>query len=157
MALSSRFRVGPFIVVSLFFWVASTLAFAQGPSMPATGNLIEAPAAVHVTSFESGDRHKFWDNKNKALFVAVAALSTADFAVTRLNLQHGGIELDPLTRPLAGSTAGLAVNFAAETTSVIAISYFFHKTGHHKLERITSLVNISVSGCAVGYDLMHRQ
>ena len=125
--------------------------------MPATGNVIEAPAVAHITSFESRDQHRFLDNKNKALFVAVATLSTADFAVTRLNLQHGDVELDPLTRPLAGSTAGLAVNFAVETTSVIAISYFFHKTGHHKLERITSLVNIGGSGFAVGYDLMHRR
>jgi hypothetical protein len=124
--------------------------------MPAATSLAEAPAAVRVTPFESGDRHKFWDNENRVLFAAVAASSTADFFATRANLQHGGRELDPLTRPLAGSTAGLTVNFAAETASVIAISYFFHKTGHHRLERITSLVNIGSSSAAVGYDVMHR-
>jgi hypothetical protein len=156
MALSSRFRVGTFVVVSLFFWVASTLAFAQGPTMPATGNMIEAPAAVHVTSFESGDQHRFWDNKNKALFVAVAALNTADFAVTRSNLQSGGTELNPLTRPFSHSSAALAANFAGETAGVIAISYFLHKTGHHKLERIASFVSIGESGTAVSYGLTHR-
>jgi hypothetical protein len=155
MALSSRFRAVRFAVVSLCFLIPSSLAFAQGPAMPAA-SLVEAPRAVRVTPFESGDRHKFWDNENRGLFVAVAALSTADFFATRANLQHGGRELDPLTRPLAGSTAGLAVNFAGETASMIAISYFFHRTGHHKLERISSLVNIGSSGAAVGYDVVHR-
>ncbi|SRR5258708_1119558 len=156
MALFSQFRVGRFVVVSLFFWVASTLAFAQGPTMPATGIIIEAPAAVHVAPFEGGDRHRFWDNKNRVLFVAVAALNTADFAVTRSNLQSGGTELNPLTRPFSGSTAGLAANFAGETAGVIALSYFFHKTGHHKLERIASFVSMGESGVAVSYGLTHR-
>lgn len=154
--LSSRFRVGYLVVVSLFFWIASALAFAQGPTMPATSGVIEAPAVAHVTSFESGDRHRFWDNKNRVLFVGVAALNTADFAVTRSNLQSGGTELNPLTRPFSGSTAGLATNFVGETAGVIALSYFFHKTGHHKLERAVSLFSISESGAAVGYGLTHR-
>ena len=83
-------------------------------------------------------------------------MNSADFAVTRANLQDGGTELNPLTRPFAGSTAALAANFAGETAGVVALSYFFHKTGHHKLERIVSLVSMSESGAAVSYGLMHR-
>jgi hypothetical protein len=56
----------------------------------------------------------------------------------------------------AGSTAGLAINFAGETAGSIGLSYLFHKTGHHKLERLTSFVNIGASGGAVGYGLSHR-
>ena len=56
----------------------------------------------------------------------------------------------------SGSTAGLAANFALETASTIGISYLFHKTGHHKLERITSFVNIGNSAGAVAYRLAHR-
>jgi len=100
--------------------------------------------------------HKFWDKKNTALFATAAAFSAADFAVTHDNLSNGGQELNPLTRPFAGSTAGLAVNFAGETAGVIGISYLFHKTGHHKLERITPLVNIGMSAFAVTYGLTHR-
>jgi hypothetical protein len=100
--------------------------------------------------------HKFWDRENKLLFTAVAASSAADFAVTYSNLQTGGKELNPLTRIFAGSTAGLAANFAGETAGVVGLSYFFHKTGHHKLERMTSVVNITASGFAVGYSLRHR-
>lgn len=100
--------------------------------------------------------HKFWDTKNRGLFATVAALDAADFAVTRANLQSGGRELNPITRVFGSSTTGLAVNFAGETAGVIGLSYFFHKTGHHKLERIVSLVNIGGSAGAVTYGLTHR-
>jgi hypothetical protein len=86
----------------------------------------------------------------------VAALCTADFVITRANLQHGGKELDPVTRLFSGSTAGLAVNFAGETAGIIGLSYYFHKTGHHRLERITPMINIGASSFAVAYDLSHR-
>jgi len=105
---------------------------------------------------EAPSQHRFWDNKNRALFAAVAALSAADFAVTRSNLQNGGKELNPVTRILSGSTAGLAANFAGQTASIVGLSYFFHKTGHHQLERITPMLNIGASSFAVAYDLSHR-
>jgi hypothetical protein len=76
--------------------------------------------------------------------------------VTRANLQSGGVELNPLVRPFARSTAGLAVNFAGETAGVISIGYFLHKTGHHKLERAAALFNIGSSAGAVTYGLTHR-
>ena len=100
--------------------------------------------------------HKFWDRENRVLFVAGAALSGADFAVTRANLQNGGQELNPMVRVFGRSTAGLAMNFVGETAAVVSLSYFFHKTGHHKLERAVSLVNIGGSAGAVGYGLAHR-
>jgi len=39
---------------------------------------------------------------------------------------------------------------------VIGVSYFFHKTGHHKIERIFTMVNIGSSAGAVSYDLVTR-
>lgn len=100
--------------------------------------------------------HPFWDRQNRILFAATAGAATADFFVTRSNLAKGGRELNPLTRPFAGSTPTLAANFALQTASVIGVSYVFHKTGHHKLERITSVVNITASTGAVVYGLTHR-
>src|SRR5277367_4599791 len=105
---------------------------------------------------ETPSPHKFWDNENRVLFATVAALSAADFAVTRSNLQDGGKELNPITRVFSGSTAGLAVNFAGQTAGIIGLSYLFHKTGHHQLERITPMLNIGASAFAVVYDLNHR-
>lgn len=105
---------------------------------------------------EAPSRHKFWDKENRILFTAVAASCAADFAVTHANLQNGGRELNPMTRLLSGSTAGLAVNFAGETAGVVGLSYFFHKTGHHRLERLTPLINFGASAAAVTYGLTHR-
>jgi hypothetical protein len=48
------------------------------------------------------------------------------------------------------------VNFAGETAGVVALSYFFHKTGHHKLERAVSMLNIGSSAAAVTFDLAQR-
>src|SRR5262249_31464715 len=100
--------------------------------------------------------HKFWDKQNLALFATSAALSATDFAVTRSNLNNGGRELNPIVRMFGHSTAGLAANFIGETAGGISLSYFFHKTGHHKLERAVSYVNIGGSAGAVSYGLAHR-
>ena len=118
---------------------------------------IESSTSSFVSAqADRGEQHHFWDKRNTALFLAVAAVDSADFAVTRANLQSGGQELNPVVRIFGRSSAGLAVNFIGETAGVITISYFFHKTGHHKLERMVSIVNIGSSAGAVTYDLMHR-
>jgi hypothetical protein len=115
------------------------------------------PAAVTVsTPSIANSEHRFWDNKNVALFAASAALSGADFAVTRANLQSGGQELNPMVRIFGRSSAGLAVNFAGETAGVIGLTYFFHRTGHHRLERLVSVANMSASAGAVSYGVTHR-
>jgi hypothetical protein len=100
--------------------------------------------------------HPFWDRENGFLFAANAALSAADFVVTRDNLRGGGRELNPVTGLFAGSTAGLATNFTGEVVGVIGLSYVLHRTGHHKLERLVSVMNIGSSASAVSFDLAHR-
>jgi len=142
---------------------------AQGPAEDA---LPEAPAAAPMNAPSLAvaaatpvtlpapaitGEHRFWDQQNFALFTASAALSAADFAVTRANLQSGGgRELNPVVRLFGRSTAGLAANFIGETAGGIGLSYFFHKTGHHKLERTVSVLNIGGSAGAVSYGLVHR-
>jgi len=122
-------------------------------SAPFVEQSISRPA---VPPMVAGDRHPFWDKKNYALLAGAAALNAADFAITRANLQSGGQELNPVVRVFGRSTPGLAMNFIGETAGVISLSYFFHKTGHHKLERAVSMVNIGSSAAAVGYGLTHR-
>jgi len=155
----------------------SVPAFAQGVSLanlndgplnsgttnPFSGNAASSDAGVlagspvvTVSLPEAPAQHRFWDTENRALFTTVAVLSAADFALTRSILQNGGKELNPVTRFFSGSTAGLAVNFAGETAGVIGLSYLFHKTGHHRLERVTPMLDIGASGFAVIYDLNHR-
>jgi hypothetical protein len=151
--------VASFIAVLLSGLVAPA-ALAQGP-LPDAPGAPAAAAAISVSSTPAAPErseyeHKFWDKENSALFVAAGALSGADFAVTRANLQSGGQELNPVVRIFGRSTAGLAVNFAGQTAGVITVSYFLHRIGHHKLERAFSMVDIAGSAGAVSYGLAHR-
>jgi hypothetical protein len=100
--------------------------------------------------------HRFWDRQNSVLFATSAAFSAGDFVVTRDNLRSGGQELNPMVGVFGHSSAGLAMNFVGETAGVVAISYFFHKTGHHKLERAVSMLNIGSSAAAVTYGMANR-
>jgi hypothetical protein len=158
--IGGAFKFGA--VTLLFLLLATCAAVSQEVSMallqPGPMEPSPAPMAKALPSnpVRLAPEHKFWDAENTALFSTVAAFSAADFVVTRDNLSHGGRELNPLTRPFAGSTAALAANFAGETAGVIGVSYLFHKTGHHKLERLTPIVNFGMSAFAVGYGLAHR-
>jgi hypothetical protein len=133
----------------------SSLAWAQGPAPDAPVPVVQ-PASAFVSAPPTLEQHKFWDKENSVLFAASAALSVADFAVTRANLQSGGKEMNPLVRVFGSSSAGLAANFVGENAGVIGLSYFFHKTGHHKLERVVSMVNIAGSAGAVSFGLANR-
>ena len=142
--------------------VASALcprALGQGPlpdAPPAAATTNALVEFVTVRPNTAETQHKFWDTENKVLFLSSAALSGADFAITRANLQNGGRELNPVVRIFGTSTPGLAVNFAGETVGVMTVSYLLHKTGHHKLERAVCFVNIGASAGAVTYGVTHR-
>jgi hypothetical protein len=110
--------------------------------------------SVEPATLPEAPRHRFWDRENSLLFGTSAALSAADFFVTRNSLRNGGQELNPVACVFAGSTGSLAVNFAGETVGVVGLSYLFHETGHHKLERAVSLVNIGASAAAVTFDVV---
>jgi hypothetical protein len=153
-------------VAALIACAISAPALAQGPAMlaipdapmPANGaaSPFIQPTPVTAPRVTITYEHRFWDKPNVTLFAATAALSAADFTVTRANLQGGGQELNPIVRVFGRSSAGLAVNFAGETAGVVGISYFFHKTGHHRLERAVSTVNIGASAAAVSYGIASR-
>ena len=144
------------IVSVVFACLFCTYGFSQQSSLAEGKPSIEAFSLVRTAATETSSSCRFWSKKNSARFATAVALSAADFVVTRANLQNGGRELNPVVRVFGRSTQGLAVNFAGQTAGVIGVGYLFHKTGHHKLERITFLVNIGASGAAVAYGLRHR-
>jgi hypothetical protein len=114
------------------------------------------PSLLRIPDKTSPHLHRFWDAENRILFACVAASGAFDFAVTRANLQSGGQELNPIARIMGASTPGLAFNFTAETAGVIGVSYLLHKSGHHRLERITAIANSNASAAAASYGLIHR-
>ena len=140
----------------IFCMVFCESAFAQRSFPEAPQPSAEKATSVTMPPSDVSSQHKFWDKQNFVLFTATAALSAADFSITRANLQSGGRELNPIVRVFGRSTPGLAMNFAGETAGVIGLSYFLHKTGHHGLERMASTLDIGTSAAAVTYSLTHR-
>ncbi len=158
-ALCVRLYLGALALSLLCGPVLAQELLSQAPqlaSLKPEAFLREAPAPAFTKLREAPQLHRFLDKENWVLFSSVAGLCAGDFAVTRANLTNGGKELNPLTRIFAGSTAGLATNFVGETVSVVGLSYYFHRTGHHKLERIAPMLNIAASGFAVAYSAAHH-
>jgi hypothetical protein len=135
--------------------VAQQVSFALLPP-PTSGGAPIIETRVQRPTFSEAGNHQFWDRENGFLFATSAMLTVADFVVTRDNLRGGGQELNPVVSVFGHSTAGLAMNFAGETVGVVGLSYFFHKTGHHRMERAVSMLNIGGSAAAVSFGMSHR-
>jgi hypothetical protein len=88
--------------------------------------------------------HRFWDTENILLFAGVGAARGLDYAST-LNIRRRGINEAFLTNAIVDNHAEFAAIEAAATAASIGISYIFHATGHHRLERWVSYVHIGVA------------
>jgi hypothetical protein len=88
--------------------------------------------------------HRFWDTENILLFAGVGAARGLDYAST-LNIRRRGINEAFLTNAIVDDHAEFAAIEAAATAASIGVSYIFHATGHHRLERWVSYVHIGVA------------
>lgn len=156
LSAMGRSRTAIFFAVIAFCSPAVAQQVSAALLQPASLEPLPMTTSFQSVSIPEATSHRFWDRENSLLFAGNVAFSTADFVVTRDNLRNGGQELNPVTRIFAGSTAGLAVNFVGESAGVIGLSYYFHKTGHHKLERMVSVLNMGSSAAAVTFDLARR-
>jgi hypothetical protein len=104
--------------------------------------------------------HRFWDKENDLLFAGVAAARTLDYFST-LNMRRRGRQEIFLTNEAVDNHAGFAFIEAGATGVSIGVSYIFHRYGHHKLERWTSIVHIGLAttGAVRNYSLktVHRR
>ena len=101
--------------------------------------------------------HKYWDTPNKILLISHFALEAADFGITHRNISNGGRELSWMAKPLVErGTAGQITYFAGRSAAVMGMSYIFHKTGHHRLERAFIALANADSAYGVTYSLAHR-
>jgi hypothetical protein len=92
----------------------------------------------------SKDQHRFWDKTNDWLFAGVAASRTLDYFST-LNMRRRGRQEILLTNDVVDNHAAFAAIEAAGTGASIGAAYLFHRYGHHKLERWTSIVHIGLA------------
>ena len=92
--------------------------------------------------------HRFWDHQNILLFSGVAVFRGLDYSSTR-NFQARGRQEILLPDDVVNNSAGFATLEAAGVATSVGISYLFHRTGHHKLERWWSIGHIGVTGFGV--------
>ena len=128
--------------------LAALPARAQQPSQLTAPEKPIAPAQQPVTSgTPPASRlpvHRFWDRENDWLFAAVGAGRALDYAST-LNLRRRGIDEVFLTNSIVDNHALFAGIETAATAASIGVSYAFHRTGHHRLERWTSVVHFGIA------------
>lgn len=98
--------------------------------------------------------HRFWDRENDLLFAAVGAGRALDYAST-LNLRRRGIDEAFLTNSIVDNHPLFAAIEIGATAASVGVSYIFHRTGHHRLERWTSAIHagIAVGGAIRNYNL----
>jgi len=128
---------------------------AQEPAAETeTRSPVAVPALGKNQSQEWLQVHRFWDKKNDWLFAGVGAARTLDYFST-LNMRRRGDQEILLTNDVVDNHAAFAVVEAAGTGVSIGVSYLFHRYGHHKLERWTSIVHfgLATSGAVRNYCL----
>ncbi len=130
--------------------------FGQEPaSAPVAKPAANIPAAPQPKPEATAtNQHRFWDKTNDWLFAGVGASRTLDYFST-LNLRRRGRQEILITNDAVDNHAAFAVIEAAGTGVSIGAAYLFHRYGHHKLERWTSIVHLSLAttGAVRNYSL----
>jgi len=126
---------------------------AQKPTLPEAPQPNGSAAAAEQTKTDGAPKptvsparavHRFWDRENDWLFAGVGAGRALDYAST-LNIRRRGINEVFLTNAIVDNHPLFAGIEAAATGASIGVSYVFHRTGHHRLERWTSLIHFGVA------------
>jgi hypothetical protein len=143
MMLSSMVRRGAVWLSALF--LSAFLATSARTQEQGHGSVPEGPVPKITTTPHTGKlNHRFWDKENIWLFAGIGATRTLDYFST-LNMRRRGRQEIFLTNDLVDNHAAFAMVEAAAVGASIGASYLFHRYGHHKLERWTSFVHISLA------------
>jgi hypothetical protein len=122
-----------------------------GAGSPKPGSLEQgAPVGVARSPSRNQEKpaaqkaHRFWDPENDWLFAGVGASRTLDYFST-LNMRRRGRQEIFLTNDAVDNHAAFAVIEASATGVSIGAAYLFHRSGHHKLERWTSILHLGLA------------
>jgi hypothetical protein len=141
------------IAVLLAFSASAFAADSASPIAPAGGSPPSSAfvaAAATKPELPEAPSHRFFDRTNVRLHAANFAMITGDMITTRLILDGGGREQNPLARPFVTHGIGpqIAASYGIGVGSTLLASYWLHRTGHHRLERWTPICVMAVEGFA---------
>ncbi len=162
-------RKGLWRAITGAFFLLAAVSGVQAQQQPAGSRDPNAPSAPQPAgSATSADQkktaeaanplapgeHSFWDRENDWLFASVGAGRALDYAST-LNLRRRGINEVFLTNSIVDNHPLFAGIEVGATAASVGVSYIFHRTGHHRLERWTSAIHagIAVGGAIRNYAL----
>lgn len=137
--------------VTLACWVlggGAAIAQENAAAAPTTSVAQPSPPVARH------DSHPFWDAPNVALFGGVAASRALDYISTRRFRARGATEW-LLTNDIVDNRPLFGAIEVAGVAASIGVSYLFHRTNHHKLERWASVLHagVTVGGAVHNYTL----
>lgn len=129
-------------VLFCFFAATATLSGQQTPGQTALA--APEPSIPAAARHDSEPVHRFWDRENDLLFASVAGARALDYSST-LNLRRRGRQEILLTDWVVDDHGLFAGIEASGVALSVGVSYIFHRTGHHKIERWVSILHIGVA------------
>ena len=133
------------LLLALGMLMGASEVYAQAPATETqTPSPVVAAPGGNYQNKEQMREHRFWDKENDWLFAGVGAARTFDYFST-LNLRRRGDQEILVTNDLVDNHAAFAVVEAVGTGVSIGAAYLFHRYGHHKLERWTSIVHFGLA------------
>jgi hypothetical protein len=126
--------------VMLVSWRLAAQQAPAGPPSSQTPIVAPAPSANRPPA-----EHRFFDRTNVELFAGVAAVRALDYASTR-HFRARGVNEELLSNAIVDNKPLFAGIEVAGAAASMAVSYWLHRTGHHKIERWVSIVHIGVGG-----------
>ena len=152
--LHSWRQPAPRIILAVLTGVFLLASIAKAQEDAAAAKLGRSTRQSSVSSQAVKGSHPFWDKDNILLFAGVGAGRGLDYISTR-HFRDRGVNEWLLTNNLVDNKPLFAGIEVAGVAASIGVSYLFHRSGHHKLERWVSIVHIGagVGGSAWNYTL----
>jgi hypothetical protein len=141
MSRIRRLLVATVLLIGTVVLFAAGLFAQDSPLIPST-EAISAKFNLGKTRIEA-KTHEFWDKENMGLFAGVCGGRMLDYASTRHMRSQGRDELLLSNRVVDDRPLFVGIELAG-TAASIGVSYLFHRTHHHALERWASIAHIGV-------------
>ncbi len=139
------------VLVFLLFLALTLPVLAQEKELPSAPSATASAQANNGQAKPEADSkqkekptHRFWDKTNILLFSGVTGARFLDYGST-IWMRHRGVNEWLLTNDIVDNHAAFAFIELGGAAASVGLSYAFHKTGHHKLERAVSIIHIGVA------------